>query len=124
EQHPLNPRRLQLTVERMRSLGLLDDPGVSMIAPRVATDDELMLVHAREYIEAVRRGVPNLRYGLGTEDVPAVPGMHEAAAHIVGATLVAAEQVMSGAARRAFSISGGLHHAHKVQASGFCIYND
>lgn len=92
--------------------------------PRPATDDELMTVHTREYIEAVKRARPNLRYGLGTEDVPVVPGMHDAAALIVGATLVAAEQVMSGAVTRALSLAGGLHHAQRNQASGFCIYND
>lgn len=123
EQHPLDPRRLALTVERMRALELLAGD-VAIVAPREATEDELMTVHAREYIAAVKRGEPNLRYGLGTDDVPAVPGMHDAAAHIVGATLVAAEEVMSGRVTRAFNISGGLHHAHRVQASGFCIYND
>ncbi|HEY0673863.1 MAG TPA: acetoin utilization protein AcuC [Longimicrobiales bacterium] len=124
EHHPLNPERLGLTLMRMRRLDLLDGRNVHIIKPRVATDEELISVHAREYVAAIKRGQPDLRYGLGTEDVPAVPGMHEAAAHIVGATLVAAEQVMSGAVTRAFSMSGGLHHAHRMQASGFCIYND
>ena len=31
---------------------------------------------------------------------------------------------MRGDARRALNIAGGLHHAHRNQASGFCIYND
>jgi acetoin utilization protein AcuC len=123
DSHPLNPRRLELTLEKIRELGLLDGDVVT-VAPRRATDDELMTVHAPDYIEAVKRAHPNPRYGLGTEDVPVVPGMHEAAANVVGATLVAAEQVMSGAVTRAFSIAGGLHHAHRAQASGFCIYND
>jgi acetoin utilization protein AcuC len=122
EQHPLNPRRLALTLERIRALNLLD--GASVVKPRAATDDELMTVHALDYINAVKRAIPNLRYGLGTEDVPVVAGMHDAAANIVGATLVAAEEVMSGRVQRAFSMSGGLHHAHHAQASGFCIYND
>jgi acetoin utilization protein AcuC len=124
EHHPLNPRRLELTVARMRELELLSGQGTRVVPPRTATEVELETVHAREYIEAVKRGVPNSRYGLGTEDVPAVKGMHEAASTIVGATLVAAELVMSGQVNRAMNISGGLHHAHRVQASGFCIYND
>lgn len=124
EDHPLNPRRLALTYEQISARGLLHGDEISVMRPRAATDDELMLVHGREYIEAVKRAQPNLRYGLGTDDVPVIEGMHEAAAHIVGATLVAAEAVMSGAVTRAFSMAGGLHHAHRVQASGFCIYND
>ena len=122
EQHPLNPKRLALTYVQIATKGLLD--GVQVLAPRAATDEELMLVHAREYIDAVKRAEPNLRYGLGTDDVPVVEGMHEAAADIVGATIVAAEHVMNGGATRAFNMAGGLHHAHRVQASGFCIYND
>jgi acetoin utilization protein AcuC len=106
----------------MRALHLLD--GVDIVAPRTATDAELLTVHAQDYIEAVKLGQRNLDYGIGTEDVPAVAGMHEAAANVAGATLLAAELVMSGRATRAFNIAGGLHHAHRKQASGFCIYND
>lgn len=97
---------------------------MAVVRPRRATDDEILSVHTREYVEAVKRAQPNLRYGLGTEDVPVVAGMHEAAAHIAGATLVAAERVMSGEFTRALNIAGGLHHAQRKQASGFCIYND
>ena len=31
---------------------------------------------------------------------------------------------MRGEVTRAFSICGGLHHAHRDRASGFCLYND
>lgn len=124
EQHPLNPRRLELTYREIRRRKLLDDEDVLVLPPRAATDAELMTVHTPAYVAAVKRAQPDLRYGLGTEDVPAVAGMHDAAAQIVGATLVAAEQVMSGAVQRAFNMAGGLHHAHPQKASGFCIYND
>jgi len=123
-EHPLNPRRLQLTVELMHALHLLEGDDVLLAPPRAATDAELLTVHAPEYVEAVKRARPDQRFGLGTDDVPVVAGMHEASAQIVGATLVAAELVMSGAARRAFNISGGLHHAHRSKAAGFCVYND
>jgi acetoin utilization protein AcuC len=108
----------------MRALGLLDGDDVLIVPPRPATEDELLTVHTREFVNAVKRAEPNPRYGLGTDDVPVVPGMHEACSLVVGATLTAAELVMTGQAKRAFNISGGLHHAHRNQASGFCIYND
>ncbi|MGH7443514.1 MAG: acetoin utilization protein AcuC, partial [Longimicrobiales bacterium] len=126
--HPMNPRRLELTLELSRRLGLLGDEHI--IAPRHASDDDLLLAHAPELIDAVRRvsaGEPfpaAQRYGLGSEDVPIAPGMHEMAAHVAGATLTAADVVMSGRARRAFSIAGGLHHARRAEAAGFCVYND
>ena len=130
-EHPLDPRRLELTVRLIERLGLLADPSCAVVAPRRATDAELELAHDPAYVDVVERASstgtnsPEFhRWGLGSEDVPIVAGMHEAAALIVGSTLTAAEQVMSGRATRAFSIAGGLHHARRAEAAGFCIYND
>jgi acetoin utilization protein AcuC len=50
--------------------------------------------------------------------------MHEASALVVGASLVAAERIASGAVDRAVNIAGGLHHAMRDHAAGFCVYND
>jgi acetoin utilization protein AcuC len=65
-----------------------------------------------------------LMHGLGTEDDPVFPGMHEAAAMVTGATLSAARAVWTSAAQHGASIAGGLHHAMAGNASGFCVYND
>jgi len=130
-QHPLNPRRLQLTVELLGRMGLIGDEQAPIVAPRYAEADELEAVHDVAYLEAVRAASadPEPRagyatFGLGSEDVPLVPGMDEAARLVCGATLTAAEWVMTGRATRAFSIAGGLHHARRAEAAGFCIYND
>ena len=50
--------------------------------------------------------------------------MHEASAHVVGATVEAARRVWTGEVLHAANISGGLHHAMPDRASGFCVYND
>ena len=50
--------------------------------------------------------------------------MHRAAAHVVGASLEAFRQVYSGESLHSANIAGGLHHAMRDRASGFCIYND
>ncbi len=63
-------------------------------------------------------------HGLGTEDDPVFPGMHEAAAMVAGATLAAARAVWTSAAQHGVSIAGGMHHAMARNASGFCVYND
>lgn len=129
--HPLNPRRLELTVSLIRELGMVCDAARPIVTPRSATDAELLLVHSPEYVAAVKRlSAPGAdpaegrAWGLGDEDTPVVPEMHAHTAAVVGATLTAAEWVMEGRARRAFAPSGGLHHAHRERASGFCIYND
>jgi acetoin utilization protein AcuC len=128
--HPLAPVRLELTIELARAFGLFAAAGVSVERPAPATDAELELVHTRAYIAAVRRaGGPEMGasapgYGLGTEDNPVFTGMHDASALIVGATLAAARAVWTGAAQHGASIAGGLHHAMRASASGFCVYND
>ena len=52
------------------------------------------------------------------------PGMHDASALVAGATLAAARKVWAGEAWHGASIAGGLHHAMRASASGFCVYND
>jgi acetoin utilization protein AcuC len=129
--HPLAPVRVELTMALARAFGVLSGPGVEVAAPSAATDDELELVHQPDYIAAVRRAggpAPSdgslLRYGLGTEDDPVFPGMHDASALVAGATMAAARAVWSERAGHGASIAGGLHHAMADHASGFCVYND
>src|SRR6185437_9431011 len=57
-------------------------------------------------------------------DNPVFAGMHAASALVAGATVAAAEAVWSGAERRAVNVAGGLHHAMRARASGFCVFND
>jgi acetoin utilization protein AcuC len=123
--HPLKPDRLKLTYILSKQLGLLDK--VKEIEPTLASRQELELFHSPEYIDAVEDSGKNNnihpQYGLGTADNPVFPMIHETGARYVGATLDAMRAIMNGASN-AFCISGGLHHAHKNTASGFCIYND
>lgn len=125
--HPLDPVRVELTVALARALGLLERPGVRVQPPAPASDDLLQLVHRPEYLAAVRAapGDPFFAgWGLGTVDNPIFERMHEASAHVAGATVAAAEAVWRGEALRGVNIAGGLHHAMPARASGFCVYND
>jgi acetoin utilization protein AcuC len=126
--HPMRPERFLLTYDLIAAYGLLDRVGVVEVQARPATDDELRLVHTPDYVAAVRgagRGGRGLEeHGFGSPDNPVFPHMHEAAAQVTGATLVAAEAVLSGRAHHAFNPSGGLHHAMPARASGFCVYDD
>ena len=63
-------------------------------------------------------------FGLGIEDNPVFPGMHEASALVAGATLAAARAAWSTPSEHGASIAGGMHHAMAAQASGFGVYND
>ena len=128
-QHPLRPVRVRLTRDLIEAYGVLEAAHVSEIPTRVATDDEVGLVHDGAYIDAVRRAGAGeagdwYRYGFGPGDNPIFPGMHEASARVVGASLEAAAAVLEGPADHAFSPAGGLHHAMPARASGFCVYDD
>jgi acetoin utilization protein AcuC len=82
------------------------------------------------YISAVKRaphdliGRLSLRWGLGTADNPIFDRMHEASALITGGSVGAAQAVWTGAAQHAVNVAGGLHHAMRERASGFCVYDD
>ncbi len=125
--HPMAPVRIELTMELARELGILD--GLDVVGAAAATEDELNLIHSAQYIEKVQAlsdhptGV-DLSIGLGTADNPVFAQMHEASALVAGASVEAARRVWTGQAPRAVNIGGGLHHAMRDQASGFCIYND
>ncbi|EMR05709.1 Acetoin utilization protein AcuC [Bhargavaea cecembensis DSE10] len=129
ETHPFNQKRLVLTANLLRSIDALPDSAI--VEPRVATDEELALIHDERYIEIVKKAgngevdqIVAENYGIGTEDTPIFPHMHEASAQLVGGTLTAVDEVMEGRARRAVNLGGGLHHGFRGKASGFCVYND
>jgi acetoin utilization protein AcuC len=128
-EHPFNPLRLRLTLELCRDLGLLE--GYPLTPSEPATDADLTTVHSLTYVRMVQqagRGAARLSrlldYGLGSGDNPVFPDMHGACARVVGGVLESCRLVMGGDAAHAMCISGGLHHALRSQASGFCVYND
>jgi acetoin utilization protein AcuC len=106
--HPMSPIRVDLTVRLARALGVLDQ--LKVVPAPVADDALIATVHTE--------------HGLGTEDTYCFAQMHEASAHVVGATVEAARAVWEGDVLHAANIAGGLHHAMPNSASGFCVYND
>lgn len=126
EDHPFSPLRVRMTLELLEALG----HRVEAVAPEPARREDLLSVHDGYYVghvETLSAGgeVPDARsYGLGTPDTPAFPGMDEAARWHVGGTLLGARRILEGADRRVLQLGGGLHHARRNFASGFCVYND
>jgi acetoin utilization protein AcuC len=123
-EHPLTPLRFGPAVDLLRACGA--EPG---LAPEPATDDELQLCHDADYIAAVKRlsADPDARptAGIGSfSDNPPFVGMHEASAAVAGGSLAAMAQMLRGEVEHAFHPGGGLHHAMRDRASGFCIYDD
>ena len=129
------PLRRELGIELIRAYGLLDRPEVDWVTPRVATEEEILTVHAPAYVRAVKRysadpalaaAPEGVQWGLAPGgDTPARAGMHEAAMAVCGSSLTGALMIADGAVDQAFCPGpAGLHHALANRASGFCVYND
>ncbi|SEO38932.1 acetoin utilization protein AcuC [Trujillonella endophytica] len=125
-EHPMHPVRLDLTMRLAESLGVLANDRITVVKPTPADEALLTLVHDPAYLEAVRRAPaePGIGHGLGTDDNPIFPGMYDAAALITGGSVEAARLVHEGRAQHAVNIAGGLHHAQRDRAAGFCVFND
>lgn len=127
--HPMHPSRLDATASLAKDLGIFDLPQVQLEKPEIASVQQLMLAHDYPYIDAVQKisADPSLviaSCGLGTEDTPGYEGVHEASARLAGGTFQAAQAILDGKVKHAVNFGGGMHHASRDHASGFCIYND
>jgi acetoin utilization protein AcuC len=131
--HPMSPVRLRLARLLAETSGVHQREGVRLLSAPSAEEQDLLRVHTPEYLDGVRAASHAQRpdaddafihMGIGGEDVPAFPGMHEASARVVGATMTAMDAVVSGRVDHAVNVAGGMHHARAAHASGFCVYND
>jgi acetoin utilization protein AcuC len=125
-EHPFTPSRLAMLLDLLRCLG---HPAAALAAP-AATREDILSVHDEAFVatvEALDRGETRPeaeRFGLGTPDNPIFPGMDLAGRWLVGGALHGARLIMAGAERRVLQLGGGLHHAQRDRAAGFCLYND
>lgn len=122
--HPLGTDRLQAFWSKFQSAGLDKSKNVKIEAPVLAEERVLLDFHSKKYVDFVKQasivGTGFLDYG----DTPAFPGVFEAASYVVGSTLLALDLVMKGNVDHAFNPIGGLHHAKRDVAGGFCVFND
>ena len=100
--------------------------------PRRATRAEMTRFHTDEYIDLIARVTPEIadeltdngtRFLIG-EDCPALDGLFDFCSISCGGSISAANRINSGLTDVAINWSGGLHHAKKREASGFCYTND
>jgi len=128
--HPLQIIRLKLTYELIHAEGLLSLPSVQTMITKKAEEDDLNFFHSREYLDILKQANKGhlqenaYSYGLGPGDNPIFPGLYDWSLWVTGATLQAVNFVANGEGEVAFNIAGGLHHALRSRASGFCYVND
>jgi len=132
--HPLKPERLRRAIALLQAVEPLDvtDPGMD-------ARNDVLRVHDPHYVDVVHAlssgdRLPDTlvrQHGFGSLDNPAFIGMYEASLAYSAGTARAAYEVRERAAYEvregaplAFGLAGGLHHAHRSKASGFCIFDD
>ncbi|RDX48309.1 histone deacetylase RPD3 [Lentinus brumalis] len=128
--HPMKPQRMRITHELLTAYDML--PKMHVLRAKRATAETMTRFHTDEYVRFLSRVTPEnveqLTYKgtqfLVGEDNPAFEGVFEFCSISAGGSIAAAQRLMSGQTDIAINWAGGLHHAKKREASGFCYIND
>jgi histone deacetylase 1/2 len=128
----MKPHRLKLAHHLILTYGLYKE--MECYKPHPAAAGEMTQFHSEDYVNFMAKVTPdNLRQFAGsmqkfnageTTDCPVFDGLFEFTQLYTGASLDGAIQLCQGQTDIAVNWSGGLHHAKKGEASGFCYIND
>ena len=132
QNHPMKPIRVRMTHSLVLAYGLHHH--LEVFRPRRATPEEMMRFHTPGYIKFLQTSTPqsvqqpsseqeNLLYNI-CPDCPIFDNIFEFCQISAGGSISAAQRLNSGLADIAINWAGGLHHARKEQASGFCYVAD
>lgn len=128
--HPMKPFRLMLTDSLVLSYGMQEH--MEWYKPRPATKDEILSFHNEDYTNFLQKVTPTTlknfpdaiqKFNIG-DDCPIFDGLYRYASICAGASLDASRKLVNKQSDIAINWSGGLHHAKKFEASGFCYIND
>ncbi|MED6155489.1 Histone deacetylase 9 [Stylosanthes scabra] len=128
--HPMKPHRLCMTHHLVLSYEL--HKKMEIYRPHKAYPVELAQFHSADYVEFLHRITPDTlpmfskelaKYNLG-EDCPVFDNLFEFCQIYAGGTIDAARRLNNQLCDIAINWAGGLHHAKKCEASGFCYIND
>lgn len=118
-----SPERILRCHQLLVASGRVND--LVALAPRVATEDELGLVHTRAHIAMVRQSATFTQPTPVGEYVSAGPGTWDAAVAAAGAAIAAVEDVVSGRLDSAYAlVRPPGHHASAETAMGSCMFNN
>ena len=91
------------------------------VEPKSAPDEDILLVHTRDYVTKLRTGTLSSTEEMQLE-IPYSEELVEAFWLCAGGTTVAADWALRDGA--AINIGGGFHHAFPDHGEGFCVIND
>jgi acetoin utilization protein AcuC len=125
--HPFGTDRLDAFWSKLQSESI---GNIVVEEPVMAGYQDAVLFHDSTYVELVRVASRHGGVLLDKGDTPAFKGAFETSLYVVGSTLAALDMVMTGRdsekrnVDHTFNPIGGLHHARRDSAGGFCIFND
>lgn len=128
--HPMKPHRIRMTHNLLLNYGLYRK--MEIYRPSAATFEELRKFHSEDYMRFLRTISPDnmgeytkqmQRFNVG-EDCPVFEGLYQFCQASCGGSIGGAVKLNKGTADIAINWAGGLHHAKKSEASGFCYAND
>lgn len=128
EQHPMKPIRIKMTHQLIVNYGLYKQ--MEVYEPHWANYDELTNFHSQDYIKYLENISTNpektnqLLFNMGDTDCPAFNGVLTFGQISAGGSIDAARLLTNNHCDIAVNWGGGLHHAKKIEASGFCYVND
>ncbi|HXB72370.1 MAG TPA: histone deacetylase [Candidatus Acidoferrales bacterium] len=117
--HVFPSKKFQWLRERLLRTGFAE--ASDFTAPEPATDDDVLLVHGREWVTKLRSGTLSYQDILQLE-IPYSRQMVEAFWLAAGGTILAARLALKAGV--GFNIGGGFHHAFPEHGEGFCAIND
>jgi acetoin utilization protein AcuC len=126
EFHPFNSGRLYSFWKGLNASDIRRSSSITIETPENAQGETILLFHSREYLDKVRVSSSHGKGFLDRGDTPAFKGVYEASSYVVGTSLKALDVVMDkrDGIQHAFNPIGGLHHAKRNSAAGFCVLND
>ncbi|KAG0492136.1 hypothetical protein HPP92_005248 [Vanilla planifolia] len=128
--HPMKPHRIRMTHALLLNYGLLQK--MQVFRPNPARERDLCRFHADDYVAFLRSVTPETqqeqiralkRFNV-CDDCPVFDGLFSFCQTYAGASVGAAVKLNHGHHDIAINWAGGLHHAKKCEASGFCYVND
>jgi acetoin utilization deacetylase AcuC-like enzyme len=121
--HPESPDRLTAIGDQMIASGL--DALLAQYDAPSATDEQLALAHSPLYVAELAAQAPHSGIRHLDPDTAMCPDTLRAARRAAGAGILAADLVLDGEARNAFcAVRPPGHHAERMQAMGFCFFNN
>lgn len=117
--HVFPSQKYRLIHDRLLEQGIAG-PG-DFVAPEPATDEDILLVHERGWVERLKTGGLTASE-LMTLEIPWSEKMVRAFWLASGGTILAARKALRDGV--AFNLSGGFHHAFPDHGEGFCAVHD